>query len=294
VSASRVSWFNTGVTYGLFDNSSTNSGIGYEYVERLAQNLSAGQALYLAKASMAPESNTRLMNWYDFNLYGDPEAGLVNDVPLYYLNTSATAGGVVSQPGLGLNGPYTPGQVVNISAAADACSYFVNWTGNTSIIANASAPSTTITMNASYSITANFASLGITYNLTVSSGGNGSASPSGTTSQGCNASVPIAANASACYKFLNWSGPSVDSVSNVNAASATILMNGSKTIQANFVLAPEDINCDGDVDLFDLVRLGLHWGETGSPGWIAEDINITPDGVIDLFDLVILGIYWTG
>ena len=147
-------------------------------------------------------------------------------------------------------------------------------------------------MNNSYSITANFASTGVTYNLTISSSGNGSAIPSGTTSQSCNASVPIAANASACYKFLNWSGPSADSVSNINAASATILMNGSKTIQANFVLAPEDINCDGDVDLFDLVRLGLHWGETGSPRWIPEDVK--PDGIIDLFDLVLIGIYWTG
>ena len=35
VSASRVSWFNTGVGYGDFDGSTTNSGIAYEYGERL-------------------------------------------------------------------------------------------------------------------------------------------------------------------------------------------------------------------------------------------------------------------
>jgi hypothetical protein len=72
VSASRVSWFNTGVGYGDFDGSTTNSGIGYEYTERIVAGLTASEALYGATSSMTPESNTRLMNFYDFNLYGDP------------------------------------------------------------------------------------------------------------------------------------------------------------------------------------------------------------------------------
>jgi Peptidase family C25/Propeptide_C25 len=76
VSATRVSWFNTGVGYGDFDGSTTNSGIGYEYVERVVNELTASEALYGAKSSMTPESNTRLMNFYDFNLYGDPAIGI--------------------------------------------------------------------------------------------------------------------------------------------------------------------------------------------------------------------------
>ncbi len=72
VSASRVSWFNTGVGYGDFDGSTTNSGIGYEYVKRVVAGQTASEALYNAKSSMTPTSNTRLMNFYDFNLYGDP------------------------------------------------------------------------------------------------------------------------------------------------------------------------------------------------------------------------------
>jgi hypothetical protein len=76
VSATRVSWYNTTVTYGNFDGSTTNSGIGYEYVDRVVQNLGAGVALYNAKGSMVPEFNTRLMNWYDFNLYGDPDQSI--------------------------------------------------------------------------------------------------------------------------------------------------------------------------------------------------------------------------
>lgn len=72
VGASRVAWWNTGVGYGAFDGSTTNSGLGYEYVHRVVDGLAAGAALYQAKSSMTPESNTRLMNYYDFNLYGDP------------------------------------------------------------------------------------------------------------------------------------------------------------------------------------------------------------------------------
>jgi len=72
VSASRVSWFNTGTGYGAFDGSTTNSGIGYEYVDRVVSGLTASEALYGAKSGMTPESETRLMNFYDFNLYGDP------------------------------------------------------------------------------------------------------------------------------------------------------------------------------------------------------------------------------
>jgi len=77
VSATRISWFSTSVGYGQFDGSVTNSGIGYEYVARLVQNLGAGDALYQAKSSMSPNAHQCwLMNWYDFNLYGDPEQSI--------------------------------------------------------------------------------------------------------------------------------------------------------------------------------------------------------------------------
>ncbi len=76
VSASRVSWYNSGVGYGDFDGSTTNSGIGYEYVQNLAAGIPAGESLFWAKMSMTPASNTRLMNYYDFNLYGDPSIAI--------------------------------------------------------------------------------------------------------------------------------------------------------------------------------------------------------------------------
>jgi hypothetical protein len=78
VSASRVSWFNTGVGYGDFDGSSTNSGIGYEYVERLTRSWRAARALFEAKLAVVSNigAASRLMNQYDFNLYGDPAVRL--------------------------------------------------------------------------------------------------------------------------------------------------------------------------------------------------------------------------
>jgi len=79
VSATRLSWFNSGVGYGSFDGSATNSGIGYEYVERLSRALPAGRALFEAKLAVVPNiglNQTRLMNLYVFNLYGDPSLGI--------------------------------------------------------------------------------------------------------------------------------------------------------------------------------------------------------------------------
>ena len=51
-SASRVSWFNTGVGYGDFDGSSTNSGIAYEVTRRVADGYWLGNALYYGKQTV--------------------------------------------------------------------------------------------------------------------------------------------------------------------------------------------------------------------------------------------------
>ncbi|NIR62686.1 MAG: hypothetical protein GWO10_02545 [candidate division Zixibacteria bacterium] len=48
---------------------------------RLVQSLGAGVALYEAKSSMSPATETRLMNWYDFNLYGDPTQSIKEKEP---------------------------------------------------------------------------------------------------------------------------------------------------------------------------------------------------------------------
>ena len=71
VSASRVSWYYIGESYGSYDGSGSNAGIGYDYVKKLVQDLPAGKALFQTKQALTPDGYV-LMNIYDFNLYGDP------------------------------------------------------------------------------------------------------------------------------------------------------------------------------------------------------------------------------
>jgi parallel beta-helix repeat protein len=51
-----------------------------------------------------------------------------------------------------------------------------------------------------------------------------------------------------------------------------------------------DLNGDRVCDIGDVVVLGLHWGETGTAGWIPQDVN--SDGAIDIGDVVVLGLHW--
>jgi parallel beta-helix repeat protein len=85
VAATGTSWF-TALPYGEFDGSSINAGIGYEYVKRLVLGFPGGDALYLTKQSMTPNIPHYLMNWYDFNLYGDPATSL-GFPPVHNLDT---------------------------------------------------------------------------------------------------------------------------------------------------------------------------------------------------------------
>jgi hypothetical protein len=80
VSSSRVAWYSH-TSYGSFGTSRSCDGIGYRYMYRLADELDAGHALYLAKSSVVPTSGTSLMNHTNFNLYGDPSISIASSVP---------------------------------------------------------------------------------------------------------------------------------------------------------------------------------------------------------------------
>jgi DMSO/TMAO reductase YedYZ molybdopterin-dependent catalytic subunit len=51
-----------------------------------------------------------------------------------------------------------------------------------------------------------------------------------------------------------------------------------------------DLNGDHVCNIGDVVKVGLKWGLTGTPGWIPEDLNT--DGVINIGDIVVLGLHW--
>ncbi len=63
------------------------------------------------------------------------------------------------------------------------------------------------------------------------------------------------------------------------------------TITVNQPYANWDINQDNSVNVLDMVRIGQHWDETGSAGWITEDAN--EDGTIDVLDMILIGQNWT-
>jgi uncharacterized repeat protein (TIGR02543 family) len=111
---------------------------------------------------------------------------------------------------------------------------FVNWTGNVGTIANVSAASTTITINGSYSITANFEELP-EYELTISSTAGGSATTpgEGTFTYYAGTVVSLAATPASGYAFAGWTGD-VGTIANVSAAYTTITMNDDYSLTANF------------------------------------------------------------
>jgi hypothetical protein len=155
----------------------------------------------------------------------------------FTLTTSSTAGGSVITPGNGIF-TYDEGATVNLAAKADEGYQFLNWTGNVSTISNVKAATTTITMNGDYSITANFEQIPPgQFTLTISSTAGGLVTTPGNGIFTCDegATVNLAAEADEGYQFLNWTG-NVSTISDVNAATTTITMNGDYSITANFAL----------------------------------------------------------
>ena len=73
----------------------------------------------------------------------------------YCLTIASTEGGLVIAPGEGTFA-YELGAVVDLMTGTEESYYFVGWTGDVATIAGVNTAATTITMNADYSITANF------------------------------------------------------------------------------------------------------------------------------------------
>jgi hypothetical protein len=53
---------------------------------------------------------------------------------------------------------------------------------------------------------------------------------------------------------------------------------------------PGDVNCDGHVNITDLLAVIASWGQTGPPGTIAADVNA--DGVVNIADLLFVIANW--
>jgi hypothetical protein len=155
---------------------------------------------------------------------------------LYSLTTSSTPGGSVTTPGEGTF-VHFPGTKAILVAEPDEGYQFGNWTGDVGTIADVNAAETIITMDGSYSVTANFESLHPEplVQLTVSStrGGSVTTPGEGTFLYPLGIELSLVAEPDEGYQFTHWSGD-VDTIADVDAASTTITMISSYSIKATF------------------------------------------------------------
>jgi len=165
-------------------------------------------------------------SWYDvgYNLNEDVAIRLrTSDVVPSYTLTMAVNGNGTTTPAVG-NHTYTAGTVVNINATPDSGWQFVNWTtANMSEIANATAASTTVTVDENKTVTANFA-INV-YNLTINStaGGNVTTPGEGTFGPYDHGTVVnLTATPDANYTFVNWTTANMSEIANATAASTTV------------------------------------------------------------------------
>ena len=162
-------------------------------------------------------------------------AGIVgcgpSPTPQHNLSTNSTEGGSVTTPGEGTF-TYDEGTVISLIATPNAGYRFVHWTGYIDTVADREAAATTITMNASYFITANFVAV---YDLVISAttGGNVTSPGEGAFAYDTGAVVSLSAAPDTAYQFVNWFGD-VDTVADVYDPTTTITMNGDYSISANF------------------------------------------------------------
>lgn len=151
----------------------------------------------------------------------------------YTLNlTSGGSGNIFTSPELT---NYPSGTVANISAIPDTGCHFVNWSGETSTIANVNSANTTIKMNGNYSVQANFAPNTYVVSVTVNVPTGGNVTGGGNYKAGD--IVNVNAFNSHGYIFKNWTeGGNIVS----SDASYRFRISANRTILANFAVKPLD------------------------------------------------------
>jgi hypothetical protein len=85
-------------------------------------------------------------------------------------------------------------------------------------------------------------------------------------------------------KYPTTTGLSVQKISEISIYSSIELP--AEAVEAPFWDLNEDHICNSG----DLVKIGMQWNLSGTPGWIKEDVNT--DGNIDIGDIVTVGKHW--
>ena len=136
------------------------------------------------------------------------------------LTTAGSGSGTVSGAGT-----YIYGQIVTVSATANAGSTFTGWTGPNA----AECATGSVVMTADKSCTANFSLINYTLTLTTAGSGTGTVTGAGTYSYGQTATVTATANTGSI--FTGWTGANA-----AECATGSVVMNADKSCTANFNL----------------------------------------------------------
>ena len=183
----------------------------------------------------------------------------------YTLTIAATPGGSVD-PSIGKH-PYNEERSVTVTASAHNGYTFTRWSG-----ASTSTSATIyVTMDANKTLTANFQQRSVTpttYTLTIAATSGGSVSPSvGAHTYDAGTSVTVMATAETGYTFTGWSD-----ASSSTDTSVTIMMDGHKTLTANF---QQDVTLPPTITTFVDNRDGTTYRKVtiGTQTWMAENLN---------------------
>jgi len=128
--------------------------------------------------------------------------------------------------------------------------------------------------------------------ITASASSGGSITPSGAVSVNIGSSPSFSISANAGYHVANVvvDGVSVGPVYGYEFSNVSADHTISAAFAANATIPSWDVNDEHVCNYLDLTVLGLHFGDTGAPGWITADIN--KDGIVDYLDLTQLGMHW--
>jgi uncharacterized repeat protein (TIGR02543 family) len=204
------------------------------------------------------------------------------------LTISSMPGGRVGTPGEGTF-RYDDGTAVEVAAGPDAGYQFAGWTGTAVTagrVGNPSSASITLTMDADYTLTANFERVGGSreYTVTLSAGAGGYVSQpgEGQFTYDAGTTVPVMARVYAGYSFSRWTGTAVNAgaVASATSAGTTMTVDGDYSLQANFVRADESsievLAPNGGESLPAGGTFAVRWQTRGQ---IADvSIDVTTDG----------------
>ena len=166
----------------------------------------------------------------------------------YTLTTSSTNGGTVTVPGEGAFS-YEAETLADVTAVPELHQHFVQWTGTAVTagkVGSATSPSTTVLMDADYTLQAVFAVDTHTLDVSSSQGGQVSQPGEGVFSYDYDTIVTIEAANDTHYSFTEWTGTAVTAgkVANPTASQTTVTVDADYTLVANFEINQYDVTID--------------------------------------------------